>query len=439
MNARSKPARAPSAAATPRRSRLLQLLCVAGLLVAGLLTVRWAVGEYHLRAVQEPLRRRDFVAAEQRLAWCRWARPGDPDVWLLSARTARRALQFERCEEWLEAARRAGARPRRLELERSLLAAQRALTPELEDFLQGQLRKTRTDFPAVAEVLTAEYMRLYRLPAAREVLNRWVELDPSDVEPVVRRAWVAEHQLDFDAALADYRQVLDREPDRDPVRLRVAEILFKIRKIDEAIPELETLMRRDGVDVAVALTLARCRRERAEYDAALAALDRLSAAGAKDPRVKAERGQIALAQGRFAEAERLLREALAGQPREREALYGLQQAVSRQGKTEEAERIDRLLREVDTDGRRMGELIAELAKDPADADLRFEGAAIFLRNGVEEDGVRWLLMTLDADPRHAKAHALLADHYERTGAARQAAVHREAAARFSRPDARRSP
>jgi predicted Zn-dependent protease len=268
-------------------------------------------------------------------------------------------------------------------------------------------------------------MRLYRLPEAHDVLNRWVEIDPDDTEPFVRRAWVEERQLDFDNALADYRRVIAMDPQRLPVRSQIAEILFKIRKPEEAIKELKVVQEQQSDDPQVAVSLSRCYREIGEHDHALQALDSLPAEAQSLPRVQAEMGHVALSKEDYAQAETLFRAALAGMPRERDVLYGLHQALSQLGKSAEADEIQAILKQVDADGRRMGEVITALTRNPADADLRFEGACIFLRNGVKEDGVRWLEMALSANPRHVASHQRLAEHYEQEGRADLADIHRD--------------
>ena len=52
-----------------------------------------------------------------------------------------------------------------------------------------------------------------------------------------------------------------------------------------------------------------------------------------------------------------------------------------------------------------------------------------LRNGQEPEGFAWLTEILRAAPKHAQAHAALADHFERAGQPRRAALHREAASK----------
>jgi tetratricopeptide (TPR) repeat protein len=268
-------------------------------------------------------------------------------------------------------------------------------------------------------------MRLYRLPEAIELLNRWIEIDPEDTEPFVRRAWVEERQLDFDNALTDYRRVIAMDPQRWPVRAQIAEILFKIRKPDEAVAELKLLREHQPQDASVAVNLSRCYREMGEYDNALEALDQLPDDARSSSRVQAELGHVALFKEDYVKAESLFRSALKAMPREREVLYGLHQALSRLGKSSDADEVQAILKQVDADGRRMGQIITGLTRNPADAALRYEGASIFLRNGVKEDGVRWLQMTLEADPRHIGAHERLAEYFEEQGRPDLAAVHRD--------------
>ena len=153
---------------------------------------------------------------------------------------------------------------------------------------------------------------------------------------------MAEHQLDLGQALSDYRVVLEHEPGRDPVRLRVAEILLKLRRPAQALEELAPLQQRGALSVEATLLVARCWRERSRLDEAEAALDALPEGERQVPRVLAERGHIALARGQGAGAEKVFRLALRDLPRESDLLYALQQALLRQGKTPEAERMPNL-------------------------------------------------------------------------------------------------
>jgi predicted Zn-dependent protease len=50
---------------------------------------------------------------------------------------------------------------------------------------------------------------------------------------------------------------------------------------------------------------------------------------------------------------------------------------------------------------------------PHDPALRSEAGAILMRNGLKQDGLRWLFSALQTDPEHAATHALLADYFEK--------------------------
>jgi Tfp pilus assembly protein PilF len=65
---------------------------------------------------------------------------------------------------------------------------------------------------------------------------------------------------------------------------------------------------------------------------------------------------------------------------------------------------------------------------PGEPDVRMELWEWSVRTGQIEEGRVWLLEVLRADPRHARAHAALADYFDRIGQPRRAAQHRETAA-----------
>jgi Tfp pilus assembly protein PilF len=56
--------------------------------------------------------------------------------------------------------------------------------------------------------------------------------------------------------------------------------------------------------------------------------------------------------------------------------------------------------------------------------LRCEGGILFLNNGEEQEGVRWLRQALRLDPANRQAHEALADYYQRIGQPELAARHR---------------
>jgi predicted Zn-dependent protease len=416
-----------TSASQHRKPRVLRwCLTSLVLLLLGWWLVGWWVSEQGRQNAREALRVGEYGEALKQLAWCRWVSPFDGDLWLLSARVSRRAGQLEQAASWLEIAARRGALSTAVALERTLQFAVSGRFEEVEDRLIDWLDHTRTDFPLIAEVLTGEYMRQYRLPEARSILDRWLELDPENVEPWLRRAWVLERQLNADAAINDYRKVLQLDTARPLVRLQLVDLLLKVRKPRVALMELQPLLQTPSPSAEVVSRLARCHRELGQFDQAQACLDTVPAQQ-QTARIRLELAQLALEKGEFQQAEMLFRQVLEELPRERELLFGLIRALTGQGKIAEAEKVELQLRAIDEDSRRMSQLMAELARKPRDPALRFECAQIFLRSGLKEDAIRWLHLTLETAPSHRQAHTLLAELYQQQGNEQRAAYHRHAA------------
>ena len=73
------------------------------------------------------------------------------------------------------------------------------------------------------------------------------------------------------------------------------------------------------------------------------------------------------------------------------------------------------------------ELAAKMDSTPHDPALDYEIGMVFLRNGRDKDGVRWLGYALLEDPKHRPAHRALAKYYERAGNKKLAERHRRLA------------
>ena len=83
-----------------------------------------------------------------------------------------------------------------------------------------------------------------------------------------------------------------------------------------------------------------------------------------------------------------------------------------------------MLERLDADLKRIDELTRAALGRPYDPDLRCELGILFLRNGEEAEGRRWLGLALEQDPAHKGAHRALAEHFEAKGKPELAAPHR---------------
>src|SRR5262249_39650962 len=153
-----------------------------------------------------------------------------------------------------------------------------------------------------------------RLQEAKGYLDQWVERYPDDAEGWLRRAWVLEHLFLLDAARADYEKVLALEPGRDPVRLRVAELLIQKNRGEEALPYLEALAQTRPNDPTVRLCRVRCALLLHHTEEARALLEVLVTDHPRDAQAWGERGKLALQQGDLPRAEEWLRKARALSP-----------------------------------------------------------------------------------------------------------------------------
>ena len=98
-----------------------------------------------------------------------------------------------------------------------------------------------------------------------------------------------------------------------------------------------------------------------------------------------------------------------------------------QGKGDEARRCQARLERITADFQRAADVTRKVVAAPKDPALRHEVGLLLLRNGQEQEGLRWLYSGLQVDPGHRPTHATLADYYERRGQPLAAARHRAAA------------
>ncbi len=161
-------------------------------------------------------------------------------------------------------------------------------------------------------------------------------------------------------------------PERRPDRGRRRD---KVRRGEPGRPA-----RHGHRDPAVRLELAKCRRQLGDTAAAAAVLDELLAARPDDAAVLTEAGALALARGRPADAEPLLRKSLALQPDRRDPTALLARCLQELGRGAEAlELLDKMQKIEDDWKRRRGS--RDHVPPPA-AGPRGRGAAPRRRWGV---------------------------------------------------------
>src|SRR5262249_10923312 len=106
-------------------------------------------------------------------------------------------------------------------------------------------------------------------------------------------------------------------------------------------------------------------------------------------------------------------------------LYLLYECLEEQGKKDEAAVYLARFQQLEDDLRQLEKVIHEIGKAPMNPEPRYQAGMICLRNGQEQEALRWLFGALEKDPRHRPTHTALAEYYERTGDRVRAAEHRK--------------
>jgi predicted Zn-dependent protease len=226
------------------------------------------------------------------------------------------------------------------------------------------------------------------------------------------------------------RLVIERDPERDETRLRLAQCLLGMGSYEEALPHLEHLAARrpDSPDVQVGL--ARCHNMRGQPERARELLDAFLERHPDHGLALRTRGQFALADGQAEQAERWLRHAAEVLPNDYLSHFLLGRSLQEQRRTAEAKAQLEVADRVKARAERLGELTSrKLSEQPLDPALHCEMGVLLLRNGHKATGESWLKSALSLDPNYKPAHAALAEHYQAEGDQGRAAEHRRQAER----------
>lgn len=414
-----------------RRVRSLCYAVLAALLLGLIGLGGWAaldsyrVGS-HLRQAQEALEKDHLDDARAHLAQVLKSRPSNAQAHFLASRAARKAGDAQEAAAHLERSRELGWPTEAVELEAVLLEVQRD-PRESEGRLLEAIGRDHPDSRLMLEALSRGYINLLSLDRALFCLDRWLEKDPHAVRALSWRGDVYDRLGRSEEALQDFQLAVDIDPGHDEARTRLAKLLLKDRKLQEAAAQFEVVQQHRPDDLEVLRGLARCRQDQDRREEAEQLLDTALTLHPDDAEALNQRGCLALDAGRLEEAEGFLRRAVKAAPFERELLFNFSRCLHGLRKDQEAKQWEDRLARVETDLRQVKKTMSQVLASPEDPNPRCELGVIFLRNSQEKEGLRWLNSALRCDPRHRPTHQALADHFEKQGQADLAAQHRRLA------------
>src|SRR5262249_12373752 len=138
---------------------------------------------------------------------------------------------------------------------------------------------------------------------------------PDNVQALFVRATVWRERYKMPQAIADYRRVLELDPQRDEARYDLALCLMEIRsEWEEALSLLEQVFRQSPNDPDVSVQMAVCYHGLGKTQQAREALDRVLREHPAHGLALRERGRQALEDEQPRDAERWLRQAVAVRP-----------------------------------------------------------------------------------------------------------------------------
>ena len=390
----------------------LALLAAVGVVAVLLGRPLWA--EYHLRAARRCIARQQFTEAQHHLHQCLTIWPNKPSIHFLAARTARRVGDWDEARQHLAEFERFGGNAPALNLELSLLLAQQGdLDAAREQSLWLLVEQHHADSPLILEALAKGYLYSYRVGEALDCLKRLLDQEPDNTAALLLRGTAFQGLGRHTEALAAYRHAVDLDAECDEARLRLADLLAADpSQTDEAVEQYELLRRRQPKNRSVLLGSARVYLITHRGAEARQLLESLLADHPDDPAALLERGKLALREDDAAAGEVWLRQALTRDPFEQEAMFQLILSLQQQKKTEEVATWRIRLKAIEVDLERLRELSQQVSQRPNEAALRYEAGTICMRNGQEQEGLRWLYGALQNDPQHVPTQAALAAYFK---------------------------
>lgn len=238
-------------------------------------------------------------------------------------------------------------------------------------------------------------------------LQKVSELAPDDPRPYRLRGLILKDYEEFAQAVEAYRECLERNPDAETaqtVRSELADSLIALHRYDEALGVLAECAETPDTWAARAeceLALGRPARARQLVERTLEAQPDHAAA-------LMLAGDLALEDGRYDEALRMLLKARDAAPYDYVVRTKLAQVYRLQG---DMERADEELAEM----QRLRELRLRFARlheqamvDDSDAELRYELGLVAMQLGRTDLARSWFRVVLGIDPNHTRAREALA-------------------------------
>jgi tetratricopeptide (TPR) repeat protein len=245
---------------------------------------------------------------------------------------------------------------------------------------------------------------------------------------------VAELQGDYDSAAAHYRSAIGRDTRDIATHFRLAVVLRRMRKFDDAGAELDRVAAVDRDYPGLALERGLLFEESGDVEKAIEQFKGALARAPDDPDLQLRVGSAYVAIDRPDDALPMLRKVLEKRPTSAEAHHYIGRALMLKGRSEQVDALRYLKRAVDLDPNRAefhvylaweaneatpaqlelarDEIDRALALDKLNAEAYWQKAVLERMQGAIEDALKDARRALELRPSRYEAHATIAECYE---------------------------
>jgi tetratricopeptide (TPR) repeat protein len=381
-----------------------------GLVMVAAAVSRWVLlpqyrarAEWHaaLRAMEVD----DFAGARKSLAACQKAWPSNAEVSFSRARVERRAGDFSAAREQLLEASKLGWAVEQIDLERTLLEAQKGTN------FSPRLRATLNSDPAQAalayEAMVRGLIQRQAIAEAHVACDEWRARLPDDWRARYWTGWILEKEGRRDLAVEHYRSALGANPDDFNIRFRLAETLLGLSHFDQALPYLEACRTARPEDPAVKLAMARCCQALGRgYDAEAIARS-LVQENPKNGSALLLVARLRIAAEDSAGAVDFARRAVALDPGDPVRVSTLAEALRGAKAETEATALEERARQLAEQNERVNSLVSEANYHPHSAEARCTLGKYLASLGRNEEAARWLRNALAVDANYKPAREAL--------------------------------
>jgi tetratricopeptide (TPR) repeat protein len=382
---------------------------------------------HHIRATYAALDKQDYESAWEHVEKALRGRPRSADLHLLAARVARQSERMEEAHYHLERCfelQHGISEP--LQIERMMLAAQTGRAETVLEPLFDYVRKDHPSSPLILEALCMGFRQLRSGNVATYFADKWVQLEPENVQALITHGVCLGELGNFDAAAKDFEKAYSLAPDHPGSRINLAIVRLETAQFKSASELFEQVLALEPDNTSALLGLAQCKIALNEHEQAQSILDGLIEREQETPEILVERGKVALQMNQPELAEKWTRKAFEKMPHHHAAVCQLELCLRALGRLKEANDLGEQRTRLEAEMHQLQDLLSVVLSRPGPhrPTTYLELGEIFLKRGETNQALYYLYKALEGDPTFKPAHALLADYYEKEGNTERATNHR---------------